>query len=258
MHIVISGTLSFTNGNKLELPCNSSVTILPGGTVQKTTPGGGTSTLVSICNTNVWTASDGAQTGPLVWGTPPTGLPVELISFWGTMTGKGIFLEWEVASEINNEYFSIERMNSLGVFVSIGRVEGRINATTLYLYTFTDEAPESGNNYYRLVQVDLDGTRSYSDIINVTYSPTGIFVSNLYPNPVDDVVNLSLEASDKADIQVEISDISGRVQLMFDFSLEKGANTLTFMPGNLSTGTYMVRVFKNGAHADPIRLFVKN
>jgi len=110
-------------------------------------------------------------------------LPVEFTKFVGVKRFNAITLDWQTASEINNDRFIIERSSDANRYETIGGVKGEGNSQRLIDYTFTDESPLSGTNYYRLIQVDIDGTKSYSDVVsvemervhNVRITPTSTF-----------------------------------------------------------------------------------
>ncbi len=96
-------------------------------------------------------------------------LPVEMTLFTAERVDQTALLHWETASEHNNDYFLIQRMNILGDYVTIGRVEGNGTTSLPSTYSFTDESPQSGINYYRLKQVDYNGQFEYSDIRSVEF-----------------------------------------------------------------------------------------
>lgn len=97
--------------------------------------------------------------------SPGNSLPVELIAFTAEKNDQHVDLHWTTASEIQNQYFSIERSIDGTSFEAIGRMNGAGNSTTLNEYSFSDEQPWKGINYYRLAQTDIDGTVNYSRIV---------------------------------------------------------------------------------------------
>ncbi|TND08384.1 MAG: putative extracellular nuclease [Bacteroidetes bacterium] len=104
-------------------------------------------------------------------------LPVELLSFRGDAGKKDIALSWTTASEINNDYFTIERSVDGTHFETIGTVEGAGNSSQALAYHFTDGKPHDGINYYRLKQTDFNGEFSYSGIAPVEFNNTGGSIS---------------------------------------------------------------------------------
>src|SRR5690606_16419073 len=127
------------------------------------TPGGGNSTFIEICGDVEWKAGDGPLPGPVILGGNT--LPISLTRFEVHSIEESARLSWSTASEINNDYFIIERSTDGGDFKAIAMVAGAGNSTNLIDYEFTDRSPVTGRSYYRLRQVDYDGRSSVSDII---------------------------------------------------------------------------------------------
>lgn len=97
----------------------------------------------------------------------PTPLPVELLSFTGTCKNANIELAWQTASEQNNDFFTVERMNQNMQFEVLVYEQGSLNSTQTQAYQFVDTRPNPGINYYKLSQTDTDGTETELKIISV-------------------------------------------------------------------------------------------
>lgn len=96
-------------------------------------------------------------------------LPITLVSFTGkSLTNTTNLLEWTTSTEINNDYFTLERSSDAQNFSAIGIVNGAGNSNISLNYNFIDETPLQGVNYYRLKQTDFNGEYSYSNIIALT------------------------------------------------------------------------------------------
>jgi hypothetical protein len=106
-----------------------------------------------------------AETFP---GPPLAPLPVELSVFQASLMDGNVLLEWQTHSEVNNDFFEIEKSTDGYFFQKIGQVEGEGMSSGLKRYEFID-LPVRGQNYYRLRQVDLDGTAEYSAIVQVYF-----------------------------------------------------------------------------------------
>ena len=111
-----------------------------------------------------------------------TPLPVELVSFEAKVEDARVSLRWSTASEINNDYFTIERMKPESGFEPIARVAGHGTSNHTQSYVAYDQNPREGINYYRLKQTDFDGTFTYSEVISVDVKEVGD-AFNVYPNP---------------------------------------------------------------------------
>lgn len=96
-------------------------------------------------------------------------LPIELLSFDAMRTGNVVDVRWSTATEINNEWFDVERSRNGEEFASIGRVAGAINSQSTLHYAYVDANPLGGTSFYRLRQTDLDGTTTTSNVVAVQF-----------------------------------------------------------------------------------------
>ncbi|MEQ1585193.1 MAG: T9SS type A sorting domain-containing protein [Cyclobacteriaceae bacterium] len=113
-----------------------------------------------------------------------TPLPIELLDFNAKQVDSQVVLNWSTASELNNDFFTIERLNEEDSFSEVVRVKGSGTINESRSYQVYDRTPKAGKNYYRLKQTDFDGQFSYSKIVMVDFNEIGEAV-NLYPNPVN-------------------------------------------------------------------------
>jgi hypothetical protein len=121
-------------------------------------------------------------------------LPVQLISFKGAYADDYIQLNWATASEINSDFFDIERSIEGKNFVNIGRVQAYGTSNTLKTYQFKDELTKNVLQYYRLKQVDKDGSFQYSRIIAVSREKST--PTKVYPNPATNLVIVEAKNAD--------------------------------------------------------------
>lgn len=166
-----------------------------------------------------------------------TPLPVKLISFKGEFKDKKVYLTWSTASEINNDYFLIERSNDGIKFETLGTVKGNGNSNEIIAYAFLDIRNPGG--FYRLKQVDYNGEFEYSSIIKVsTLQPEKVCI---YPNPFVNEINLVIPEFEG---MVEIVSMEGKVLFT---STEKVLKTDFLKPGIylLKVGNFQYRVAKN-------------
>ena len=171
-------------------------------------------------------------------------LPIELAAFSANCDGKSVLVEWTTASERNNDYFIIERSDDAINFVEIARVAGAGNSIEQLDYSYADYGKRSGDNYYRLVQVDYDGMRSVSEIVVVFCADeTGEEPEVLaYPNPFNDDLNIELDNFGDRPAQIDVFDMLGK--LVYTESVENPQNSYNtvLQLGGLPTSTYNVRV----------------
>ena len=108
-------------------------------------------------------------------------LPVELTRFGAVPQAAGVALAWATASEKNSAYFEVQRSATGEAYAAIGKVAAQGSSTSTREYAFVDAQPLAGTSYYRLRQVDADGTAAYSPVVAVRGK--GLAEATLYPNP---------------------------------------------------------------------------
>jgi len=140
-----------------------------------------------------WVETSGAVTSfsPFTLASTTTNnpLPIELTYFEAVENGQQVELSWETASEIDNDYFTIERSQDGIHFEAIEKVLGAGNSTQTIEYSTVDKSPYNGVSYYRLKQTDYNGEFSYSEIEVVNFSKSDEIA--VYPNPVKEVLNIN-------------------------------------------------------------------
>lgn len=176
-------------------------------------------------------------------------LPVELLEFNAKRQNVAeVLLSWATATEINNDGFFLQRMlDGETEFTTLGFVDGQGNSTLTNYYDYVDENSFDGLSYYRLKQVDFDGTESYSPIRVVEGIPRNGFV-NVYPNPTNDFINVRFSAVHGKTARIKIYAIDGK--LLFD--LEKEITTDQVVQLNetqeFPASTYLLQIiFEDGA-----------
>ena len=172
-----------------------------------------------------------------------TPLPVKLAKFKGDLLDDVITLSWSTTEESGSSHFDIQRSSDLAEFMTIGTVMAKGNSGVKLNYNFLDASPVRGSNYYRLKQVDRDGSFENSRIISVANNANSV-AFEILGNPV---VNRELKFLLKGDNQqkVRLFDISGRT---IPFSLTNAGNIYTVKPANnLSSGLYILSLQNQGS-----------
>ncbi|MBL7924492.1 MAG: T9SS type A sorting domain-containing protein, partial [Bacteroidia bacterium] len=167
-------------------------------------------------------------------------LPVEYTRFTAAANGNQVVLDWATASETNSDYFEVERSRDGSTFQPIGRIAAAGFSTTVRNYQFPDKKPFSGTNYYRLRQVDQNGTYEYSAVRAVHFSQQ---VLNVFPNPVSNrVIHLDLPGLEDTGIQAGLYDLSGK--LIFNTGMpEAGVGQAKIqLPSEVMAGTYLLKI----------------
>jgi hypothetical protein len=171
-------------------------------------------------------------------------LPIELLSFTATCNGKYAELEWSTASERNNDYFVIERSDDAINFTEVGRVAGAGNSIEQLEYSYNDYGIHGGDNYYRLVQVDYDGTRSVSDIVVAICGDAEVAEPDVqaFPNPFNGELTLELDNFGNRPATIEVYDMLGKLIYTEKASAPQNSYETILNFSNLPPAAYTVRV----------------
>ncbi len=174
-------------------------------------------------------------------------LPVELVAFSGYWDPEqsAIELSWVTASEINNDFFELERVvDQDGDFVAIEEIEGNGTTTALQLYGHTDQdVAASGTYYYRLKQVDFDGGYEYSDIIEIDVLLNKDVGLKAYPNPVENQTILDIIVSRSDIAEISVTDFIGRAVMRSTLhDVQTGHNPIEMDLSTLPPGPYLIKV----------------
>lgn len=167
-------------------------------------------------------------------------LPVEFIQFSGKAGKTNVVLDWSTASEVNSDYFDVERSADGKTYLPIGRVGAKGFSNQNVEYNYLDMQPLKGQAYYRLRQVDRDGSFDYSKIVSVNYKKSSL---DLYPNPVTNgLVSFNIPAGDREFVEVRLFDLTGKqVMLKHDISLN-GTTSQLQLPPEINPGTYFLQL----------------
>ncbi len=144
---------------------------------------------------------------------PMGGLPVSFLYFNVRKQGKTVaLLSWKTAQESNSLHFDVERSTDAVHFSYIGKVNAKGNTNTESNYSFTDNAPAKGFNYYRLKQVDRDGRFIYTASRVLNFDDTDAGLVKYYPNPTNGLLNVEITDAMKPEVKwITISNTAGIV-----------------------------------------------
>jgi hypothetical protein len=190
--VQISGTLQFVTGNKMSLACGSGIEVMPGGSMLPG-GGGGSSNWLTICDSVLWKTSDGPVFGFRLFGSPLP-MPVEFIEFSVTRSSKMFDIDWIVASERDNAYFSVLHSYNGTDFMNLADIESIGDHVNGYTYHFSQTIDYGSNDivYFRLVQTDKNGSVTILDTKSLNLISDGIVV---YPNPAKQGSDISIKIS---------------------------------------------------------------
>lgn len=178
-------------------------------------------------------------------------LPVKYAWFKGTKTEEGVKLNWATAAEMNSSHFIVERSLNGSDFEAIGQLQAKGNSTKIQNYAHLDaEALNLGATqlYYRLLQVDLDGTQEYSQVIVINLDEDlGMGAHALMPNPFTKELALVFTANKDVQVKIDMLNIKGELIFSKTINSEAGFSQINLdEAGDLAHGMYLVRLQYEG------------
>ena len=172
-------------------------------------------------------------------------VPVELTSFTANVNNEGnVVLNWNTATELNNQMFEIERRNNEGQYSTIGYVDGFGTTTEPQEYSYTDNTAGTGTYYYRLKQIDFGGQYEYSDEIEVeVIGPLTFALEQNYPNPFNPSTNIKYSLPENGFVKLSVYNLVGEeVSVLVNETVDAGFYEATFNAASLPSGTYFYRL----------------
>lgn len=167
-------------------------------------------------------------------------LPLDLLTFKGTLVDNATLLEWETANEKNTDQFIVERSIDGRNFTAIGTVAAAGNSSANVKYNYTDAAVTtlpSNVIYYRLKMMNQDGSFSYTTVVKITLTELAGRLS-VYPNPASNVANVSFNAGKAGTASWKLINKSGATVLQGSVNLKAGKNLIPLNIQHLAAGTY--------------------
>ena len=190
-----------------------------------------------------------ASGGPIAYVLKFTNpVPVELTSFAAGYENNKVILSWTTSSELNNQGFDIERASSLTSplqeWNKIGFVSGNGTTTETNSYQFIDNSISSNKYYYRLKQVDFDGTFEYSNVVEVEINTVAEFALNQnYPNPFNPSTRISFTLPQTANVKLSVFNLLGeKVAELVNEVKSSGFYEVDFNGTDLTSGMYLYRL----------------
>jgi hypothetical protein len=175
-------------------------------------------------------------------------LPIELLSFNAIQKVNIVELTWATATELNNDFYTIERSDDGINFKDIEKIDGAGISSNVLFYSTKDINPLNGLSYYRLKQTDFSGRNTYSKIVSVEYKNTNDLEFEIVPNPsIDNVIsNIVLNTIPNGLITIEITNTQG--EILYEVTKKHDSNKIE-IPNHFAKGIYFVKVI----HSDFIQ-----
>lgn len=182
-----------------------------------------------------------ASTNEIAYTTASASLPVELLGFYAEKIGSDVQLTWLTSREINNKYFEVEKSTDGQGFEAVGKIGGQGTTDTETAYDFLDQSEMGTSNIYRLKQVDIDGTYSYSERVEIRFEQT-ISTNHIaiYPVPAKDFLTVEVLGKVEGNVSLEIYDTQGK--RLWAGSLEAHIERTSVDISQLPAGSYILKV----------------
>jgi len=174
-------------------------------------------------------------------------LPVELLSFESECDKSDVVLTWTCASEINNDYFILERSTDNETFREISVIDAEGNSNGETNYSFVDQKSVEGIWYYRLSQVDYDGMKNVIDLISVDCYDAEMtaMVIDVYPNPFREDVEVKIDSKSEGKVYFELVDETGRLLYQYEDTKQANQEIYKLHFGDLKPAMYYLRTNLN-------------
>lgn len=251
--IVITGNLTLNGGQQDYNDSNGSNNgLFVGGTVSGNGDTAGANADMPASGVSFF----GPEMEEFVNGGGSVPLPVELVSFDSEITGSAVRLSWLTASELNNDYFSVQRSENGVDFYEIGTVQGNGTTDEMHSYSFADRNPFSSIQYYRLQQFDYDGASEIHKTIVVDLNEFNAPRSaEAFPNPTTDEVNLRFDRQTVI-AELNLVDLSGKIVAQLAAKGESGMEFGSKLP-QLEKGLYFIRFRTDSGEQGVRKLYIE-
>jgi hypothetical protein len=182
-------------------------------------------------------------------------LPVTLKSFSARLIDRSVELTWITTDEKDNASFTIERAGEDQRYSVIATVPAATDNSGDKNYAFTDTAPLSGLNFYRLVQNDIDGKKTYLEIKKILNQVGNVRQVVVFPNPFSSQVSAFISLTRAQKVFASLTDMSGKVIRTMSGVYAEGSSEMRIRCGDLANGVYFLKV--EGTDFSFIRKVVK-
>jgi len=244
MTFILDSVYVYTGGHLLiELHQSGASTSRSVDALSTSTTGYGT--LFRACWGSGFTANNGFQANfSIVRISADVPVPVELTSFVATSSGSNVLLQWQTATETNNYGFEVQRRSVDSDYEALGFVAGSGTTTEPRNYFFTDSKIPNGQYFYRLKQMDYNGTFSFSDeIATEVNAPAEYALEQNYPNPFNPSTNINFSLAEAGVVKLSVYNLLGqKVAVILDEFRDEGSHSVTFDAYELPSGAYFYTI----------------
>ncbi len=169
-------------------------------------------------------------------------LPVSLADFSAIKEGNTAKLNWVTLSETNNKGFDIQRSVDAKSWETFKHVEGVGNSSSKTDYSAIDESPIKGTNFYRLMQIDLDGKTAFSKVVSVRFADKENLNLSFFPNPAKDRVVVLVDQIEDKNASIEIVDLQGKRIQSLTLTNQQSNSNIILDVSHLTKGLYIIKL----------------
>jgi plastocyanin len=186
-------------------------------------------------------------------------VPVELSSFTAVVNSNSVTLNWKTATETNNRGFEVQRKTSNTEWADISFVNGSGTSTQPHEYSYSDNNLQSTKYYYRLKQVDFNGSYEYSNVIEAEVnSPIKFDLAQNYPNPFNPTTKINYSVPSNGNVKLTVYNVLGQeIAVLVNGFMKLGNYTVDFNASNLNSGLYFYKLESNGSSLVKKMMLVK-
>jgi hypothetical protein len=213
-----------------------------------------------VASGTIYTTADVIEFSPFTYGSISiSALPITLTTFEAELNNRQVELNWEVESEKNNDFYTIEKTIDGKQFEIVEKIPSKSKSNIISNYFVVDSNPYFGLSYYRLSQTDFNGNTTVFPMQSITINNSIEQSENIYPNPIEKNTNLTCPINGQNGdlIKITISDPLGKIQFnqLFQLSYKNEPISLS-ISDEITTGIYYVTIL-NGQLSKTEKLIIK-
>ncbi len=173
---------------------------------------------------------------------PAGTVPVTITRFDAVKSGRSAVISWTTATEVNNKSFEVQRSTDGTHWTSIATVNAKGKAAQGASYETTDKTPVKGNDHYRLKQIDIDGSFSYSKIATLYFNASETVQYQFFPNPAKDKLQVLLNDVTTEKVAIQLINTKGQIMQKMTINNPMNGSVQVMKVGGLPAGMYIIRV----------------
>lgn len=184
------------------------------------------------------------------------GVPVKFENIQATKSGNNAIINWKTVNETNNKGFDVQKSFDGVNWVTFKSIVGKGNSSISNDYSILDNNPFNGTSYYRIIQIDNTGSKTYSNTVSLSFLSKYMNLS-FYPNPVKNTMIVSLPVIDNSSANLNIISMNGKVIKTVKLNTLNTSSNVALDVSTLSNGVYIL-MLKDGLNISSSKFVVEN